>query len=332
MTLTQVLDASALIVLGGQAVWIGLLYRRMGRLRAALDSAGPVIGQLDEAARRLDASAGGIVQKVKEGISEVDSKIGACRKLAQDLNSASRQAEEVATRLDQALRQNRKLQQARAAAPPREIVEPLGLADRLSSGRAAAPALPLLAEPAHDPMAEALPTLRETFPREPSRRDPGLRMAPEISHRDLSHREMSHREMPHRESAYREPPPRDLPPRALAQEDDPLPSPLAERLRASLPNRLPERAERVAEERPRPLPPLAPAAPPMATPAVSAEAPALPAAFAPAPAPLPEPPAFPPPATLTEPPLGSVLAAELLFAGRAAAQAPDQRTIRVKLD
>ncbi|WBV45550.1 hypothetical protein [Pseudoroseomonas cervicalis] len=146
MNFPQMLDAAALLVLGAQAVWILLLYRRMGRLRAALEGAGAVIGQLDEASRRLDASAGGIVDKVRDGIAEVDSKIGACRKLMQELNGASRQAEEVAARLDQALRQNRKLQQARAAAPPRELVEPLGLAERLS-GRPAPPLLNLAAEP-----------------------------------------------------------------------------------------------------------------------------------------------------------------------------------------
>lgn len=147
MNFPQMLDAAALLVLGAQAVWITLLYRRMGRLRLALEGAGAVIGQLDEASRRLDASSGGIVQKVRDGIAEVDSKIGACRKLMLELNGASRQAEEVAARLDQALRQNRRLQQARAAAPPRELVEPLGLAERLS-GRAAPPLLNLAPEPA----------------------------------------------------------------------------------------------------------------------------------------------------------------------------------------
>jgi hypothetical protein len=168
MNLTQILDASALAVLAAQAGWIGLLYRRMGRLRASLESAGAVVGQLDAASRRLDDSAGGIVQKVRDGIAEVDSKIGSCRRLAQELTTASRHAEEVATRLDQALRQNRKLQSARAAAPPRELVEPLGLAERLSArpalGRAAAAPelkpgpvldLDLRAEPATQP-AESL--------------------------------------------------------------------------------------------------------------------------------------------------------------------------------
>jgi len=160
MTLTQILDASALAVLAAQAGWIGLLYRRMGRLRAALDGAGDVIGQLDAASRRLDNAAGGIVQKVRDGIGEVDSKLGACRRLVQELATASRQAEEVAARLDQALRQNRRLNSARAAAPPRELAEPLGLAERLAGRPApalpeplAAPTLPLLTVPvAPDPL------------------------------------------------------------------------------------------------------------------------------------------------------------------------------------
>lgn len=155
MTLTQILDASALTVLAAQAGWIALLYRRMGRLRSALEGAGEVIAQLDEASRRLDASAGGIVQKVRDGIAEVDSKITACRRLSQELSAASRNAEEVALRLDQALRQNRKLQAARAAAPPRELVEPLGLADRLSARPA--PALPTFLAPAVSPSLADMP-------------------------------------------------------------------------------------------------------------------------------------------------------------------------------
>ncbi|WP_159999503.1 hypothetical protein [Roseomonas sp. 18066] len=148
MTLTQILDTAALLLLlAAQAGWILLLYRRMGRLRAALEGAAAVIAQLDEASRRLDASAGGIVQKVRDGIAEVDSKINACRRVAQELNAASRQAEDIAAKLDQSLRQNRKLQQARAAAPPRELVEPLGLAERLSE-RGPAPVLTLRPEPA----------------------------------------------------------------------------------------------------------------------------------------------------------------------------------------
>lgn len=226
MNFPQMLDAAALLVLGAQAVWITLLYRRMGRLRAALEGAGAVIGQLDEASRRLDASAGGIVDKVRDGISEVDSKIGACRKLMQELNGASRQAEEVAARLDQALRQNRKLQQARAVAPPREMVEPIGLAERLSA-RPAPPLLNLAAEPA--------PHLAGLF-------DPPA-------------------------------------PLAAAPLNSPLGSPFSG---------------------------------PLADP-------------------LPIPPSASPAAPLAEPPLGSLLAAELLYAQRAAAL-PESRTIRVKLD
>ncbi|MCG7361940.1 hypothetical protein MHZ93_11785 [Roseomonas sp. ACRSG] len=154
MNYAQILDAAALAVLAAQSGWIVLLYRRMGRLRVALDSAGDVIAQLDAASRRLDNSAGGIVQKVRDGIGEVDGKIQACRRVAQELTAASRQAEEVAARLDQALRQNRKLQAARAAAPPRELAEPLGLAERLAGRGAPASLLdaevdkPLLAAPA----------------------------------------------------------------------------------------------------------------------------------------------------------------------------------------
>jgi PAS domain-containing protein len=151
MNYAQILDAAALAVLAAQSGWIVLLYRRMGRLRVALDSAGDVITQLDAASKRLDTSAGGIVQKVKDGIGEVDGKIQACRRVAQELTAASRQAEEVAARLDQALRQNRKLQAARAAAPPHELAEPLGLAERLAGRGApvleAEAATPLLSAP-----------------------------------------------------------------------------------------------------------------------------------------------------------------------------------------
>jgi hypothetical protein len=153
----QILDAAALAVLAAQSGWIVLLYRRMGRLRVALDSAGDVVGQLDAASKRLDASSGTIVQKVRDGIGEVDGKIQACRRVAQELTAASRQAEEVAARLDQALRQNRKLQAARAAAPPRELAEPLGLAERLA-GRSMP--VPVLLDAVAVPPAPEVPVLR----------------------------------------------------------------------------------------------------------------------------------------------------------------------------
>jgi hypothetical protein len=159
MTFVQILDAAALAVLAAQSGWIVMLYRRMGRLRVALDSAGDVIGQLDAASKRLDASAGGIVQKVKDGIGEVDGKITACRRVAQELTAASRQAEEVAARLDQALRQNRKLQTARAAAPPRELAEPLGLAARLAGRPAPVLDVPVLDVPMLDVPALNMPAL-----------------------------------------------------------------------------------------------------------------------------------------------------------------------------
>lgn len=166
MNYAQILDAAALAVLAAQSGWIALLYRRMGRLRVALDSAGDVIAQLDMASRRLDNSAGGIVQKVKDGIGEVDGKIQACRRVAQELTAASRQAEEVAARLDQALRQNRKLQAARAAAPPRELAEPLGLAERLAGRGAPAPLLEATAaEASPSPLSSLL------LPQEPLARE-----------------------------------------------------------------------------------------------------------------------------------------------------------------
>lgn len=161
MTPLQILDASGLVILAAQSVWILLLYRRMGRLRSALEGAGDVVGQLDEASRRLDESAGGIVQKVADGIAEVESKIQSCRRLSQELSSAARNAEEVAIRLDQALKLNRRLNQARAAAPPRELVEPLGLAERLAGrGAEAAPVPPEPpVPPSSTPIAAPAPLL-----------------------------------------------------------------------------------------------------------------------------------------------------------------------------
>lgn len=177
MTLLQILDASGLAVLVAQSGWIVMLHRRLGHLRTTLDSAGTVIGQLDAAAQRLDASSGGIARKVKDGLTEVDGKLAACRSIAQELTIASRNAEEVAARLDQALRQNVRLNNARTAAPPREAVEPLGFAARLGA-RGEAPAAAAVAGPSpaalaqqrqlaaeltRAPLPEA-PVAAETFP------------------------------------------------------------------------------------------------------------------------------------------------------------------------
>jgi hypothetical protein len=145
MNLVQALDAAGLALLLGQGVWIGLLYRRMGRLRSALEAGAEVVGQLDAASQRLDASAGGIVRKVRDGLAEVDAKLSSCRRLAQELTTASRNAEEVAIRLDQALRQSRRVAATRGGAPAAEPAEPLGFAQRFAS-RAPAPP-PQIAEP-----------------------------------------------------------------------------------------------------------------------------------------------------------------------------------------
>jgi len=133
MNLLQILDASGLAILTAQSGWIVLLYRRMGSLRTALGQAGAVIEQLDAASQRLDLSASGIARKVKDGLSEIDTKLNSCRHIAQELTIASRNAEEVAARLDQALRQSRKLSAARTTAPPRELVEPLGFAEKIAA-------------------------------------------------------------------------------------------------------------------------------------------------------------------------------------------------------
>lgn len=164
MTLLQILDASGLALLAAQSGWIVLLHRRLGHLRTTLDSAGAVIGQLDAAAQRLDASSGGIARKVKDGLTEVDGKLAACRHIAQELTLASRNAEEVAARLDQALRQNFKLNNARTAAPARENVEPLGFAARLST-RGETPRMVETAGPA--PVALAQRLLAEELTRAP---------------------------------------------------------------------------------------------------------------------------------------------------------------------
>jgi hypothetical protein len=291
MTLLQILDASGLVVLTAQGGWILLLYRRMGRLRSALESAGDVVGSLDEASRRLDASAGGIVGRVRDGIAEIDSKILSCRKLSQDLSVSARNAEEVATRLDQALRLNRRLQQARAAAPPRELVAPLGLAERLSA--APAEALPA-------PEVEFLPAMPQPLS--------GLGFGP----------------LSPAPSAVL---PAALCAGAQEEQRTEFGPPLPLELRLDLPPELPRDLADLLPDTgkaglpPEPAPAPAPAGRPFRLARAASARSGLPRILQPRPTPLAQ--------TTPPPPLEEVLAAELLFAGLG--EPPLPRTIRVKL-
>ena len=64
--------------------------------------------------------------------SRADSptRLATARRVAAELASVNRSAEEASTYLDRLLRQHRRMEEGRAAPIPRELVEPKGFAER----------------------------------------------------------------------------------------------------------------------------------------------------------------------------------------------------------
>jgi hypothetical protein len=144
--LNTILESASLVLLGTVICHGGLLHFRITRLRRALAEAGEVLPAVDAAMTRLGETAGGFARRVQNDLETVDARLTGARRTAADLAAASRAAEELASQLDRQLRQTRRLEGARAAAIPRELVEPKGLAER--AGLPPAQPLPPIPAPA----------------------------------------------------------------------------------------------------------------------------------------------------------------------------------------
>jgi hypothetical protein len=140
--LNLVLDAAGVVLLAVVIVHSAVLHLRIGRLKRALAEAGNVLPALDEAVDRMNDLAGGFARRMQGELETVEVRIATARRVATDLSTASRGAEELANQLERQVRQSRKLEGARAAALPRELVEPKGFAANGFSDRGPAPVAP----------------------------------------------------------------------------------------------------------------------------------------------------------------------------------------------
>jgi hypothetical protein len=136
--LNLMVNAAGLLLVAVVAVHSLVLHLRLNRLRGALAEAGRVLPSLDASVARMVDVAGGFTERLQDDLAEVETRLAASRRVAAELASVSRTADEAACQLDRLLRQHRRLEGARAAAVPRELVEPKGFAERAGLPRAVA--------------------------------------------------------------------------------------------------------------------------------------------------------------------------------------------------
>ncbi len=128
--LSLVLDAVACVLVAAIGIHALVLHRRLGRLREALAEMGHVLPAFDASVNRVAAMADGFTVTLSAELEGIEGRLKAARRLNSDLDSASRAAEDAAAQLERLLRQHRRLDTLRAAALPRELVEPKGFAER----------------------------------------------------------------------------------------------------------------------------------------------------------------------------------------------------------
>jgi len=107
-----------------------ILHRRLTRLRGALAEAGTVLPSLDASVGRMSEVVDGFANRLQSDLAAVEARLAAARRVAAELASVNRTAEEASVHLDRLLRQHRRMEDVRATAIPREFVEPKGFAER----------------------------------------------------------------------------------------------------------------------------------------------------------------------------------------------------------
>jgi len=128
--LNFIMNAAGFLLVTVVAIHSVVLHLRLNRLRAALAEAGRVLPSLDASVARMVDVAGGFSDRLQGDLAAVEARLAASRRVATELASVSRTADEAACQLDRLLRQHRRLEGARAVAIPRELVEPKGFAER----------------------------------------------------------------------------------------------------------------------------------------------------------------------------------------------------------
>jgi hypothetical protein len=156
--LNFVMNAAGLLLVAVVAVHSTVLHLRLNRLRGALAEAGRVLPSLDASVARMTDVAGGFIERLQSDLETVETRLVAARRVAAELASVNRTADEAACQLDRLLRQHQRVESARAALP-RELVEPKGFAERAGLPRAGAASTPQNAADATMPEAASLTDL-----------------------------------------------------------------------------------------------------------------------------------------------------------------------------
>jgi hypothetical protein len=128
--LDLILNVAGVILMVGVACHTIVLHRRITRLRGALAEAGTVLPSLDASVGRMSEIVDGFAHRLRTDLTAVEQRLTAARRVAAELASVNRSAEEASTHLDRLLRQHRRMEDVRASAIPREMVEPKGFAER----------------------------------------------------------------------------------------------------------------------------------------------------------------------------------------------------------
>lgn len=134
-----VFDIVTIVLLCAAGAGAFVFHRRLTRLREALAEAGQILPKLDAAVSRMNESASGFSARIQSELQGVEDSIGRARRLGEDLAMAGRAAEEAVARLEQQMRQARRLEQARANAIPRALAEPKGFAEQIERRAGGAP-------------------------------------------------------------------------------------------------------------------------------------------------------------------------------------------------
>ncbi len=135
--LNFMVNAAGFLLVAVVAVHSVVLHVRLNRLRGALAEAGRVLPSLDASVARMTDVAGGFTERLQSDLATVETRLSAARRVAAELASVNRTADEAACQLDRLLRQHQRVESVRAAALPRELVEPKGFAERAGLPRVA---------------------------------------------------------------------------------------------------------------------------------------------------------------------------------------------------
>jgi hypothetical protein len=130
--LEAILNLAGLVLMVIVACHTIVLHRRLTRLRGALAEAGTVLPSLDASVGRMSEVVNGFAQRLQSDLSAVEARLAAARRVAAELASVNRTAEEASLNLDRLLQQHRRMEDVRPTPTPipREFVEPKGFAER----------------------------------------------------------------------------------------------------------------------------------------------------------------------------------------------------------